>query len=156
MARQSYLPPIDLRTRSASIKSALKTTGLSLAQLSALTSDHYGRASPYFLPPTFLYKLATGVTPHVCQIAALSVITPHRFTDWMTAFGFDLAQIPRLQVRLHRERTVLVTPVEKDTNGMVSQTTATCPVARTGTPLRCAATPLTRLDERLDEPYLYA
>ena len=152
MARQSYQPPIDLRTQAASIKSALKTTGLSLAQLSALTSDHYGRASPYFLPPTFLYKLATGVTPHVCQIAALSVITPHRFTDWMTAFGFDLAQIPRLQVRLHRERTVLVTPVETDANRMLSRTTATCLVARTDTPFLSTTPP----PNRLAEPYLYA
>ena len=156
MACQSYLPPIDQRTRSKQIKRVLKSAGFTLAQLSARSRDQYGRASPYFVPPTFLYKLLTGVTPHVCQIAALSAITRHRFTDWMTAFGFDLAQIPRLQVRLHRERTVLVTPVEMDTNGMVSQTTATCPVARTGTPLRSAATPLTRLDERLDEPYLYA
>ncbi len=149
MARQSYLPTVDLRTRAASIKSALKIAGLPLAQLSALTSDHYARASPYFLPRTFLFKLATGVTPHVCQIAALSVVTPHRFTDWMTAFGFDLAQIPRLQVRLHRERTVLVTPVETDTD---SRTTAACPVARTDTSLLFPATPLSGVAER----YLYA
>jgi len=152
MACQSYPPPLDQRTRAKQIKRVLKSAGFTLAQLSARSRDQYGRASPYFVPPTFLYKLLTGVTPHVCQIAALSAITHHRFTDWMTAFGFDLAQIPRLQVRLHRERTVLVTPVETDTNGMVSRTTATCPVARTGTPLQSAAMPL----NRVDEPYLYA
>ena len=152
MACQSYLPPIDQRTRAKQIKRVLKSAGFTLAQLSARSSDLYGRTSPYFVPPTFLYRLLTGVTPHVCQIAAISSITHHRFTDWMTAFGFDLALIPRLQVRLHRERTVLVTPVETDTNGMVSRTTETCPVARTGTPLRSATRPL----NRMDEPYLYA
>jgi len=30
----------------------------------------------------------------------------------MRMFGFDLHQIPRLQVQLHTERTVLVTPIE--------------------------------------------
>lgn len=152
MACPSYLPPIDQRTRAKQIKRVLKSAGFTLAQLSARSSDQYGRTSSYFVPPTFLYRLVTGVTPHVCQIAAFSAITRHRFTDWMTAFGFDLAQIPRLQVRLHRERTVLVTPVETDTNGMVSRTTAPCPVARTRTPLRSAAAP----PKRLDEPYLYA
>src|SRR5258708_7239922 len=136
MACQSYPPPIDQRTRAKQIKRVLKSAGFTLAQLSARSSDQYGRASPYFIPPTFLYKLLTGVTPHVCQIAALSAITRHPFTDWMTAFGFDLAQIPRLQVRLHRERTVLVTPVERNTNGMMSRRSATCPIARSGTRFR--------------------
>ena len=148
----SYLPPIDQRTRCIHIKRVLKRAGFTLTQLSAITAHQYGRTSPYFIPPTFLYKLTTAVTPSVCQIAALSLITCHRLTDWMTAFGFDLAQIPRLQVRLHRERTVLVTPVETHTNGMVSRTTATCSVAGTRPPLRSAATP----PNRLDEPYLYA
>jgi len=70
----------------------------------------------------------------------------------MTAFCLDLAQIPRLQIRLHRERTVLVTPVETDTNRVSSWTIAKCPAARTGASLRSAATP----PNRLDEPYLYA
>src|SRR5713226_5872592 len=152
MACQSYLPPIDERTRCIHIKRVLKSAGFTLTQLSAITADRYGRASPYFIPPTFLYKLATAVTPSVCQVGALSVITSHRFTHWMNAFGFDLGQIPRLQVRLHRERTVLVTPVETDTNRMVSRTIANCPVVRTGPPLRSAAAP----PHRLDEPYLYA
>jgi hypothetical protein len=152
MACQSYLPLIDKRTRCIHIKRVIKSAGFTLTQLSAITADRYGRASPYFIPPTFLYKLAAAVTPSVCQIAALSVITSHRFTDWMTAFGFDLAQIPRLQVRLHRERTVLVTPFETDTNRVFSRTIANCPAARTSAPLRSAATP----PDRTDEPYLYA
>jgi hypothetical protein len=125
--------PIDPRSRAAAIKSALKQAGLTLTQLSALSSDRFGKASPYFLPPTFLHKLVTRVTPHVCQIAALSVITPHGFADWMSAFGFDLSQIPRLQVQLHREHTVLVTPVETDTHGSAVRTPAIDSVPQTRT-----------------------
>ena len=110
MACQFHLPPGNLRRRAGEIKLALKHAGFTLAQISDLTSHRYGKTSPYFLPPTFLYKLAMGVTPHVCQIAALSTITRRRFTDWMADFGFDLTQIPRRQTQMQRKPTLLVTP----------------------------------------------
>jgi hypothetical protein len=81
------------------IRTILWETGYTAAQLSIVTARLYGR-SAYFIPPTFLYKLKCGISPQICQIAALSIL------------GFDLHQIPRLQLRLHSERTVLVTPIE--------------------------------------------
>src|ERR1700730_15307581 len=81
-------------------------------QRSAATRQHYGIRSPYFIPATFFYQLRSGVTPHVCQIVALSESTGYRFVDWLRMFGFDLRHIPRLQIRLHAQRTVLVTPME--------------------------------------------
>ena len=97
----------------------LTTSGIScakadthIARLSAATRDRFGIGSSYFIPPTFLCKLRNGITPHVCQVAALSESTGYRFVDWLRFFGFDLHQIPRLQMRLHTQRTVLVTPVE--------------------------------------------
>jgi len=110
MACQFHLPPGNLRRRAGEIKLALKHAGLTLAQISDLTGHQYGKTSPYFLPPTFLYKLAMGVTPHVCQIAALSTITRRRFSDWMADFGFDLTQIPHSQMQMQRKPTLLVTP----------------------------------------------
>ena len=86
--------------------------GHTITQLSAATRRRYGSRSPYFIPATFLYQLRTGVTPHVCQIVALSENTGYRFVDWLRMFGFDLHQIPRLQIRLHPQRTTLVTPME--------------------------------------------
>ena len=94
------------------IRNILSQAGHSIAQLSVVTGKRYGSRSPYFIPPTFLYKLKSGITPQICQIVALSEITGYRFVDWMKICGFDLHAIPVLQVRLHTERTVLVTPVE--------------------------------------------
>jgi type 1 fimbria pilin len=47
-----------------------------------------------------------GVTPHICQIAALSTITRRRFIDWMADFGIDLTQIPLRQIQMQRERAL--------------------------------------------------
>jgi hypothetical protein len=96
------------------IRNILSRVGYTVAQLSASTGRRYGTRSPFFIPPTFLYKLRSGVSPHICQIVALSECTGYRFVDWMKICGFDLQQIPRLQLRLHSERTVLITPTQFD------------------------------------------
>jgi len=98
--------------RVESIRNILSQGGHTITQLSAATLRRYGSRSPYFIPATFLHQLRKGVTPHVCQIVALSESTGYRFVDWLRMCGFDLRQIPRLQMRLHLERTVLVTPME--------------------------------------------
>jgi len=109
-------PQYDGHTPAQFIKSILSQSGYTVARLSANTGRRYGRESPYFIPPTFLYKLSRGVTPHLCQLVALSETTGYRFVDCMKLCGFDLHQIPRLQMRLHTERTVLFTPIEYDTD----------------------------------------
>jgi hypothetical protein len=100
------------QARADNVRSILYQSGLTIAGLSAATRERFGIGSSYFIPPTFLYKLRCGITPHICQIAALSESTGYRFVDWLYSVGLDLHQIPRLQMRLHTERTVLVTPVE--------------------------------------------
>jgi hypothetical protein len=97
-------------SRAEQIKRIVKRTGLTMAQISAATSTSCGRNTAFFVPSTFLYKQKVGVTPHVCQIIALSQVTGYRFTDWMRICGFDLELIFALQIELHVERTVLVTP----------------------------------------------
>ena len=97
--------------RAHHIASILRQSSDTVRQISAHTAKRYGIRSPYFIPPTFLSKVRRGITPHVCQVAALSERTGYRFLEWMHLFGFDLRQIPFLQVRLHGDRTVLVTPV---------------------------------------------
>lgn len=72
----------------------------------------YGRNSPYFIPPTFRFRLRQRVSPRLHQIVALSQITGYRFSDWMKFFGFDLASVFALQLELHHERTAMITPCD--------------------------------------------
>ena len=96
--------------RAHQAKQVLRQAGFTISEISALTGMRYGRNTPYFVPPTFLYKQKNGITPHICQIVALSQITGFRFADWMALCGFDLKMIFALQLRVHNERTAIVTP----------------------------------------------
>jgi hypothetical protein len=96
--------------RAGQIKQALRQAGLTVTQVSAMTRKLYGMKSPYFIPPTFLYKQKKGITPHICQIVALSEITRYRFADWMDLCGFNLRLILPLQLTIHTERTAILTP----------------------------------------------
>jgi hypothetical protein len=98
------------QSRAKQIKRLLKRVGLTMGQVSALTSMQYGSKTPYFIPRSFLYKQKKGTTPHVCQMAALSQVTGYRFDDWMSLCGFDLKLILALQLKIHVERTAIVTP----------------------------------------------
>ena len=100
----------DQKGRAGQVKQVLRQAGLTMARVSALTSMRYGKKTPYFIPPTFLYKQKKGITPHVCQIVALSQVTGYRFGDCMNVCGFDLKLILALQLKIHIERTVLLTP----------------------------------------------
>ena len=109
------LPPQTLRkwhqeNRARQVKQVLRRVGLTMGRVSALTSMRYGRETPYFIPPTFLFKQKQGIAPHICQIVALSQITGYRFADWMNLCGFDLKLILDLQLKIHTERTAIVTP----------------------------------------------
>ena len=108
----SYLTPdCNKRDLAGQIKRLLKRAGLTVSRASALTSIRYGINTKYYVPPTFLYKTRVGITPHVCQLIALSHITSSRFTDWMDLCGFNLRSISALQLEIHNERTALITPV---------------------------------------------
>ena len=108
----SYLrPDCSKRDLARQIKRLLKRAGLTVSRASALTSMRYGVNTKYYVPPTFLYKTRIGITPHVCQLVALSRITGFRFTDWMDLCGFNLRTISALQLEIHNERTALITPV---------------------------------------------
>lgn len=93
------------------IRGLLKEAGLTVARLSSATRQAYGHNTHYFIPPAFLYKVNHGISPHICQIAALSEITGHRFNDCLEACGFDLRLILPMQLKVHHERTVLLTPM---------------------------------------------
>src|ERR1700690_1824121 len=108
--------------RVESIKDILCQDRHTITELSAATRRRYGSRSPYFIPASFLYQLRSGVTPHACQIVALSESTGYRFADWMRICGYELRQIHALQMQLHPERTVLITPVGHGTEPFARRT----------------------------------
>jgi len=97
---------VDIAER---IKSVLETRDLTLYQLSQRLEATYGHASLYSLPHNLYYGLKLGsFSPSLHQLFALSRITNYRLTDWLHIFGFDLEEIPRLQILLPANRTILL------------------------------------------------
>lgn len=91
------------------IKSILETRDLTLYQVCRSAESSFGHASPYCLPHNLYYGLKLGTfSPSLYQLFALSKITDYKFPDWLRVFGFDLEQIPRLQVLLPSKRTILL------------------------------------------------
>ncbi len=149
-AGENVAPTSDWNARVESIRNILARDGYTITELSAATRRRYGSRSPYFIPATFLYQLRNGVTPHVCQIVALSEITGYRFVDWMRICGYELRHIPALQMQLHRERTVLVTPMDEGVEPFSRQNF-------TGDKERCSAAICSRPGERWgDRRHLFA
>src|SRR5256885_8358845 len=103
-------PDCEMLGRARQIKHVLKRAGLTVCRASALTAMVYGKDTPYYVPPTFLYKTRIGITPHICQLVALSQVTGYRLADWMSVCGFDLRWILSLQLEVHGERTAMIAP----------------------------------------------
>lgn len=82
---------------------------LTLYQVSRQSGALYGRSSPYFIPHNLYHDLRSrSFTPSVQQVLAFARISGYRSRDWLRVFGFDLEDISRLQVRLPRNRTMLL------------------------------------------------
>lgn len=102
------------------IKSVLETRGLTLYQVCRKAESSFGHASPHCLPHNLYYGVKFGTfSPSLYQLFALSRITDYRLADWLRVFGFDLEQIPRLQVLLPTKRTVLLDSEVSDRNAWI-------------------------------------
>lgn len=94
---------------SGNIQAILATKGLTLYRISQKTAALYGRSSPYFVPHNLYYDVRGGTfRPSIYQTFALSRISAYRFSDWLRVLGFDIEQIPRLQVLLPTKRTIIL------------------------------------------------
>src|SRR5437868_14065640 len=90
------------------LKALLKEAGFTVKLVSATSARFYGRSSSFFIPGAFLYKLRAGISPHVCQLAALSRITGISFWRCMQPRGPDAAIVSSLLLRIQRVQTVLL------------------------------------------------
>jgi len=104
--RTKSQPSPDLAER---IQSILALKDLTLYQVSQRSEKLYGRSSQYFLPHNLYFDLRGGTfSPSIYQFFALSRITGYRLPDWVRLFGADLENIPRLQISLPSQRTILL------------------------------------------------
>lgn len=102
------------------VRSILARRNLTLYQASQQSAALYGRSSPYFLPHNLYYELRRAAfNPSIYQFVALSRISGYRLADWLHVFGFDLENIPRLQVLLPSNRTILLDSSLEDPNSWV-------------------------------------
>jgi hypothetical protein len=91
------------------VRSILASKDLSLHQVSCQSETLYGRSLPYFLPHNLYFALRSGISsPSIYQLFALSRISGYRLADWLLVFGFNLEDLPRLQILLPSTRTVLL------------------------------------------------
>jgi transcriptional regulator with XRE-family HTH domain len=99
------------------VQAILASKGLTLYRASQESIARYGRSSPYFLPHNLYYDLRNGsFRPSGHQIFALSRISAYRAADWLRVFGFDLEDIPRLQIQLPSKRTLVLDTSLTDPN----------------------------------------
>lgn len=90
------------------LQAILRKIGLTVSAISNETRLRFGERTPYFVPRTFVYKYTSGITPHICQLIALSEVTGFRLSDWMSVCGFDPVLIDAVQLKVPAERTTIV------------------------------------------------
>jgi len=91
------------------LKAVLERRHLTLHSLSQKSASAYGRSSPYYIPHHLYNDLRRGFfSPSLYQLCALSRLSGYELADWLRVFGFDLEDIPRLQILLPAKRTVLL------------------------------------------------
>ena len=102
------------------VKAILQGKGLTLYRCSQQTRNLYGRSSPYFVPHNLYYDLGIGnFSPSLHQLFALSTVSGYNFNDWLRVFGFNPADIVRLQVLLSSKRTSLLDSSLEDAEGWI-------------------------------------
>lgn len=101
------------------VKSILDTRKINLHWVSQRSETIFGHGSARLLPHNLYYELERGFSPSLYQIYSLSKSSDYRMNDWLHIFGFDLEDIPRLQVLLPTKRTILLDSTVTDVNAWV-------------------------------------
>jgi transcriptional regulator with XRE-family HTH domain len=91
------------------LKIVLESKHLTLHSISQKSASVYGRSSPYYIPHHLYSDLRRGFfSPSLYQLCALSRLSGYELADWLRVFGFDLEDMPRLQILVPAKRTVLL------------------------------------------------
>jgi hypothetical protein len=145
-------------------RSVLATRELTVNSLSKKTEQLFGAPSSYFIPHNFCYNIvAYGLTPHICQVFALSKITGYSFTDLLIFFGFPPNIISRHQSKMHTQRTILLPSASYDQDALLPYfgsrvkpelMDSTCPLSRIIS--RNPLSPVHKIKACNRKSYLYA
>jgi len=91
------------------VERVLATRRLTLSQVSREIRVYFRRIPHDLVPHNFYYDLGLpGYSPRIEQVLALSRVSNYRLADWLSVFGFDLDEIPRLQAEFPSARTSLL------------------------------------------------
>lgn len=146
------------------VRSILSTRNLTLYKASAATrADHPGQSS-YHIPRNLYFHLrSTSWSPTIQQLLALTQLSGYRLVDWLAVFGFRLADISRLQLRLRQPRTVLLDSTVYDVEERIpwfrdrSTSVTAPPIAPLSQLLeRAGSQPMGSLTTKGKSRYLYA
>jgi len=121
------------------VRRILASKNLTLYRVSRQSAELFGRASPYLIPHHLYSDLGIPLRPSIQQVATLSRISNYRLSDWLAVFGFDLSQIPQVQLSIQRRDTVLLDSSLYDENAWIHGYEETLPLEQIPgiTPLGC-------------------
>ena len=106
--------------RVARFRAILASKQLTVYSLMKKTKQLYGSSSEYFIPHNFShYVVSQAVSPHICQVIALSRLTGYALADWLEFFGCAPDMISSCQLRLQSDQTTLLTSEVYDKNALV-------------------------------------
>jgi len=106
--------------RARRVRDILARKQLSLLQVSIASGRMFGADTPYHVPHNLYYDLRNRrFTPNLHQFIALSSVSGYRLPDWLSALGFDLENIVRLQIELEFPRTILLDANLYDTHAVI-------------------------------------
>jgi hypothetical protein len=99
-------PPANVANR---VRRVLAARNLTISQISKASRIRFPDDRRFFIPHNFYHDLGLGrFSPSMHQIFTLSILSDYRIVDWLSVFGFDLDEIPRLQAVSTTKCTVLL------------------------------------------------
>ena len=91
------------------LRAFLRSLGMTVYQISQMSARPlFGKGTRAYIRDALYAEIESGQMPDIHQLAAMAKLTGYRLVDWLTLFGYNVDDILRLQLELHRERTVVL------------------------------------------------
>lgn len=111
--------PVGLGTGER-VRAILARKNMSLFHVSQASRRLFAGEPLYRIPHNLYFDLRNErFAPSIHQLVALSAVSGYELTDWLGVFGFQLDDIPRLQLQLSFPRTILLDSNVYDRNASI-------------------------------------